>query len=169
MTTNTKHAETCICGSADISVMHKLNSPAVEAKIGCESCGYEVAYKMPHSDKAPKTMGEVMGDLLNLWDTEMINKKLEKQLSITEASYFKEEMVANLIQLSTLIETASKEDLVVSHRSKDRIKRTLTMIQRIMPAMEGLEQASLLYFNEALSELKDCKEKIKFNLVSNGK
>lgn len=165
---NVKHVESCLCGSMDISVVHSVNTPSMGAKMVCDSCGYSVAYVFPASKTKTLTLGQVLEDLLVLWDTDMINKKLVKELDISEESYLKEEMATNLLQLSSLIETASKEELVLAPASKERIKKTMNMIQRIMPAMSGLEHTSRQYFNEALSELQECKEKIRFNLVSNG-
>lgn len=162
MSVKNKHAEACICGSADIVVVRPINSHVHASKITCESCGYSVHYRLTDGHRSARTVGEVMEQLLSLWNEELLNVKLEQQLALTEASYFKEEMVTSLIQLSTLIETAAKEDLTVSDRTKARIKKTMAMIQLIIPALAGLEQASLSYFNAALSELKACKSSIEF-------
>lgn len=159
-----EHTENCVCGSADINVIQKLHTPVELSEIQCAACGTVVSYSPSKGKKKAKTRGEVFKELLVTWNKTMVAEKLVKQLNLTQESYIKEELVTHLLTLTNLLETAESEGVLLSQESKKKIVDMLGLIQRIIPAMEGLEQASTSFFKEALDSLLETKGTLKFRV-----
>ncbi len=159
-----EHTDSCVCGSTDINVIQKLNSPVELSEIQCAACGTSVSYELPKGKAPPNTRGEVFEELLITWNKTMVAEKLVKQLNLTKESYIKEELVTNLLTLTHLVEQADQEGVSLSCESKKKIVDMLGLVQRIIPALEGLEQASTVFFNEALESLLDTKGSLKFQV-----
>ena len=158
-----EHIESCICGSTDLNVLQKINAPATMSEMQCAACGYTLQYPSAARPEA-KTKGEVYEELVKLWNRVMIDEKLKKELQLSEQSFLKEELVTHLLKLTSLLEAAEKEGVPITPDTRKKVVKMLTLVQRLIPAMAGLESASTSYFKEALDVLLETKGTLKFSI-----
>lgn len=158
-----EHTETCICGSKDINVLQKIHAPVELSEIQCGACGYKVAYPKAARPKQ-KTKGEVFEELLTIWNHTMISEKLEREIRQSEFSYLKEDLVQHLLGLSELIEAAKAENVAVSADGRKKLAASMLLVQRIIPALQGLETATLALIKEAVDAVADNKKTLKFKI-----
>lgn len=157
------HTESCICGSKDINVLQKIHAPVELSEIQCGACGYKVSYPKAARPKQ-KTMGEVLEELLSIWNKTMIAEKLEREIRQSEFSYLKEELVQHLLSLTELIEAAKAENVTVSADGRKKLATSMLLVQRIIPALQGHETATLALIKEAVDAIADSKKTIKFKI-----
>ena len=107
-------------------------------------------------------LGEIYEELLRIWNRKMLDEKIVKELKQSELSYLKEDLAQNLLSLTTLIETAKAENVSISQETRSQLGKTLLLIQRVTPALQGLETATLGLIKEAVDAVADSKTKLKF-------